>query len=483
VERRHLLHALVSTVGHLLLVDIESGQVQEIESHRPEYFGISWFRGSSQVVLSHSGLDNAILVDQSSVLRSEEGFLSQGSETTPKFLSAPHQIVCANDGRVVVTNTGRNRIQVVSFSQPGHYQEAGLSEARWDRLGPQGPYGDHLNSVFIKDDRLYVIAHGWTKGSSLITFSYPSLVIDNVEPIPGRTGLHNVFVDASGEKIACHSGSGAVMEISSGEILWTAGSPVYTRGLAATDELLLVGESQKAEAQERKSSTSGLWLLDRRTWRPVDYIFLGRYGDVHDVRLVDRPDEAHHGFPLQDWQSLASREGTNSVRSRRLAASEAFAASIRKWERYRVVLGSATAVGEGWRSCHSNDLNLAILADPDARTVAFEYELSTGPADSHVSAIFGYRGAPHDQDMCALLLARVGSGASLELWTNRDSIWLRDPSFAVSGLPVAGSLRLELRDSSAHLFVNDVESSAVALEDRSGSLGIRWLGSRVRPVD
>ncbi len=55
------MKAVVSTPLYLLLVDIETHQVELIESDRPEYYGISWVPGSSELVLGHSGVDNATL--------------------------------------------------------------------------------------------------------------------------------------------------------------------------------------------------------------------------------------------------------------------------------------------------------------------------------------------------------------------------------------------------------------------------------------
>lgn len=52
------MKALVATVNYLLLVDLQTGAVNIIESNRPEYYGISWFEGSDSLVLSHSGLSN-----------------------------------------------------------------------------------------------------------------------------------------------------------------------------------------------------------------------------------------------------------------------------------------------------------------------------------------------------------------------------------------------------------------------------------------
>ena len=94
-------YALVATTSWLLLVDLKSKQVQPVEKERPEYYGISWFPGDKELVLSHSGLDNASLVDIAAYAQSETGWLSKGGLSSRTFLSQPHQILCAPDGKVI----------------------------------------------------------------------------------------------------------------------------------------------------------------------------------------------------------------------------------------------------------------------------------------------------------------------------------------------------------------------------------------------
>ena len=82
--------------------------MEVVENHRPEYYGISWMLGSSELILSHSGVNNADLVDLASYATSEVGWLSRGEWRTEPFLSAAlTSFSRAPDGRVLVTNTGR----------------------------------------------------------------------------------------------------------------------------------------------------------------------------------------------------------------------------------------------------------------------------------------------------------------------------------------------------------------------------------------
>ncbi len=121
-------YAVVATIQYILLVDLTTKQVVPLVKHRPEYYGISWFRNAASLVLSHSRIDNATLLDLRSYVHSEVGIISLGENESAPFLSAPHQILCAPDGRVICTNTGRNAITVFDPQQPTYFQEFKLSD-------------------------------------------------------------------------------------------------------------------------------------------------------------------------------------------------------------------------------------------------------------------------------------------------------------------------------------------------------------------
>lgn len=482
-------YALVATVGYLLLVDLESRRIMPLENHRPEYYGISWFAGESELVLSHSGVDNSSLVDVASYAQSEQGWLSKGPLESRRFLSAPHQILCAPDGRVVSSNTGRNVVSVVDLNRPGVFQEAGISANRWDRLALDQIVGDHLNSVFLRGAELYVIAHGHNKGSKLAVFSYPDLDLISVTPLGARTGLHNIWVTSEGQRISCHSEVGALIDIDSAKPLWESGVPVYTRGLAATTDHVLVGESQKTGRDLRRGSLSGLWILDRKNWRAVDYLCLGPYGAVNEVRVVDVPDEAHHGVPLGGFQALQDSGMWEAMSRDRLEAAHAVRSGKVTWQSYQLVLGSPQTLKDGGKRAGSENLCLMVLQAPghSATTQRFAYALEGGQA-SHVSAVLGYGGQGGDTHMAAVLLQSAGpNSAALSVWRHNGSSWAQLPKIAVLGLPMAGELQVNTTRSRATVLVGGkellrLEAPMLGLERCDEGVGIRWIGATVKPL-
>lgn len=480
-------YTVVATTGWLLLVDLQTRQVQPLEYKRPEYYGISWFPDGRELVLSHSGLDNAELIDIAAYAQSERGWLSHGQVCSREFLSQPHQIICAPDGRVVCSNTGRNVVSVFGFSSPNMLQESGISSARWDRLALDQITGDHLNSVFLKDERLYVIAHAHTKGSKLATFAYPSLELIDIEPLGTRTGFHNIWVTSEGQRISCHSESGSLIDLDEQQPLWESGSAMYTRGLAASAQYVLVGESQKTGRDLRRSSMSGIWILDRRTWQAVDYICLGPYGAVNEVRILDVPDEAHHGHTFSGLESLLSKNAFVDLSTQRLHAANTVSQGRHIWAGYESIFGSPEGLADGSKKTPTDQLCLAIRKAPTDNPLVFSYSIEPQPG-AHVSAVIGYKGKGADSHMAALLVQPAGTSASLSVWINDGQGWSHLSDIQAHNLPQSGTLQLSTSSQEATLSIDSIQlislsAATLGLERCDQGLGIRWTGASVRPSE
>ncbi|MBV4459408.1 hypothetical protein KVG96_15750 [Pseudomonas sp. COR58] len=466
-------------------MDLHTRKVTPIENERPEYYGVSWFPGGKDLVLSHSGLDNLTLTDIQGYANSEVGYLSHGAHSTQPFLSQPHQILCASDGRVVCTNTGRNAISVIDLNKPGHFQEKRLTSVRWDRLSLEEITGDHLNSVFEKDGRLYVIAHGHHNGSVLAVLTYPELEVVSLDPVEQRTGLHNIWVSDEGQKIACHSSIGSLVDLDSNEVLWQAGSPIYARGLAVSSDVMLVGESQMTGRESRRSSMSGLWVLERSTLKPLDYLSLGPYGAVNEVRLLNVKDFAHHGHVFSSVCELLEKDLYARNSQERLASFHRHRKSQDAWKGWELVFGAPVPLESGEREAKPGQLCLLKQREVAAgaeRRMSFSYSMDQSSLDAHVAVVI-YKGIGDDTDMNALLIQPASATeARLVLWTQDGTQWAPESDIVVPGLPLSGDLNVVANDRGLEIYLNTkllLSIEADRLPYLSGSLGVRWIGSTI----
>ncbi|WHX50955.1 hypothetical protein QNH46_10075 [Paenibacillus woosongensis] len=74
-----------------------------------------------------------------------------------------------------------------------------------------------------------------------------------------------------GQKISCDSNKGTLIDLDEKTPLWVSGAPIFTRGLAAHGNYVVVGESQQTGRDLRRSSMSGLWIVDRNQWKTIDH--------------------------------------------------------------------------------------------------------------------------------------------------------------------------------------------------------------------
>ena len=314
--------------------------------------------------MSHSRLDNGELVDVASYSGSESGTISCGNIETGSFLSQPHQILCASGGRVVCTNTGRNSIVAIDLHRPGQFHEFRLSAQRWDRLERSNASGDHLNSLFERNGSLFVLTHRHRQGSFVAELSYPEMELRSSYATTGRTGLRNLWITHDGRHVSCHSDAGTIVDLRTESVLWDSGTPAYTRGIAATRDLILVGETQISGRDDRRRSQSGLWVLDRHRWEAIDYLPLGPFGAVHEVHLLDEAGEAHHGLTFAGVDALRQHDARRAVTSDRLASAATARNLLESWAGYATVLGRAVPDANGRRRVAPEELAIAIERHP-----------------------------------------------------------------------------------------------------------------------
>ena len=229
-----------------------------------------------------------------------------------------------------------------------------------------------------------------------------------------------------------------------------------------------------------------MWVVDRDRWTAIDYIPLGPYGEVHEVRLLDVADEAHHGIPYAGLEALRQTDDRVDLTRERLtlAATARHAASL--WQGFRIVYGRGLADGNGRRIAADDEVCLAL--DEGSQSECFlEFDFSMTTDLSHVAFVIGYDGSGADRNMVALLLQPSERGASMSVFRHDGTEWTQEETVTLpadKGSKLAGTLRLDRTDAGASVAI-DGDTALVVAADRlpPGPIGIRWCGATVRPVD
>lgn len=496
------MKALVATLNHILHVDLKTHAVNVLEMHRGDYYGISWWEGSEHPVLGHSVLRGENLYTIEDYASSEVGYLSFGpNKFSPAFLSNPHQILCASNGWIVTTNTGRNRVTIYDPSS-GFYKDLRVNNILWDRMGVDNLCGEHFNSVFIKNNRLFVLAHGFHKYAYVLEYSFPDCELIEKHLIKHRTGLHNIWVDDAGNMITCHSASGELLEVKSNEVLWH-GSAFYSRGLAVSSDLIILGDTQIAMREDRKHSQCGMWLIDRKLMKAIDYIALGPYGSCHDIRLLDVPDEAHHNIPFKNPEKLIflDQEQVDSIPGNK---DSEFLASRRKNKlnyllnythqsfiaQFNFIIGNLD-INEGWLTPRNEQIHQRTVIAVMKRQPTHDYHLSLDYAffdsptltEQHLSLITGYKGSGDKNMLAVFLHYTANKECYLYLIKNNDGVWEAPDLLFETALNRQGKLEIIRQGNELLITCNDTQSRRIVdINDLEGEVGIRCQGSHFKNV-
>ncbi len=467
---------LVATPNYLLRYDTTQRQTFVVESKHPEYYGISWFAGDNRLCLSHSGLDNGSLSSTSSYALSEVGYLSVAQNHSWQCLSAPHQLLCLDDGTVAVTNTGRNCLTIIRPDSwfIRHHRVGG---SLWDRLSQADVGGYHLNSLTRNGEFLYVLAHNFDKGSFTLKVSCVDFhVIDILSH--QSTGVHNLWFLSEKVLVGCDTMQNSLVNLLDGTTLWRSSDPTgMTRGLAATKDMIFVGASTNGARRERRYGETGIWALDAGSFRTADYHALGHLGGVHEVRVMDELDLCHPQGPLEFTPYLAGTPLGSFLSQRKLHAETVRQALEARW---RIVAGSLTE-SDGLLACSGEEQCLAVLRDSECADFRLSGVLDVSQPDAQTCALVGRYSGPADTNMVAAILSREATGRCvIGIWQEAGAGWIclasRVVARACSAVEFSadGPRLMVAYDGTSRLEVNTNPVATV------GAVGLRGVKSTLR---
>jgi glycosyltransferase involved in cell wall biosynthesis len=486
---------LVASGTRLYLVDPRRRSVEVLKETDSNLYGVSWFADGQELChgnhgprIHPRGLDEHI--------HSEHGWVTVGERRSAGILASPHQLVCADD-LVIATNTGRNCLTLFRRDDL-FYRHHWLDDVRWDRLGTEYSCGSHFNSVVVRGDRLYVLAHNFDRGSYMLELTWPGLQPVRHVPIAAKWA-HNLWVRADGSILTCDSRHCRLVEVFSGETVWHGDdAQAIPRGLAVREGTVFIGMSAFLDPDFRPDSSGGIWVVDEADWKTREFIELPASGPVYEIRVVEG-DECHHGAPLRcplipDEAATAAYHAAARGRSKPEAhallgtgpcTSLPFQADWPNADHEPLEAPWAVAFGQ-MRAIHGalrtslKSLSLAYLEGVVERDVCVSAHLDVSHASTrYVGLLARYQG-PGDTGGYLGMLNHQHPNVSVDLWKNVGGGWELLATAPVA--QQAGVLSLQVRGSTLCLFFEGELYLRVEDDDitGAGSVGIRSFGGRVR---
>jgi hypothetical protein len=464
------LQAIVSTLNYLLLINLKKQTCKILEGHRGRYYGISW-DANSTLILTHSSHNK----------NGTQGYLSFGNQAKLIELSNPHQTLWLPDNKIAIANTGKNCLTLFDPSS-NEYKDHYFNEVTADHNAAGETCGDHFNSLFYKNDRLFVLAHHFYKTSYVLELAYPSCEILKKQEVMFRSGMRNIWVDENNNIFSSHSESGSLIEITSGNTLWNNGTPrLYQKGLAVTKDYFIVGDGQRGTYEERMRMQTAVWLIDKKNYSSVDYIPFGPFGQIQEIRIIDEPDFAHHGMIFNNKEYFKQEDYLTRCRRKKMNfANDPLAKFI-------YIAGCLRLNDEDWYTplnSNQKELTIAVARNQPSKNfmASLKYKFSDAQNEmQHLSLIVGYKGM-YDQNMMALFLHYVNrETCHLYLMKHIDNAW-QPPELLIEKINFEGDLKVKKRKNSLTIYCNQHKpiSKSFTPQELTGKIGIRCIGSQFK---
>ena len=281
---------LVSTSQHVLLLDTDQKTAYRVHSGKGLYYGLCIHNGRIVAACRNrqpSPDDSGRVEERGSLLFLDE-WLNVEQEVQPSFPLRDVHGIASVDEMIWVTCAFDNLVAIFN-----------LATQTWTKWYPASDPSarnqdvHHFNTIAKVGNRLALVAHNWGH-SHILFYRYPSLELSQACPLGVQA--HNVFA-VSGALATCSSAEGLLVSESG----WRHRTGGFPRGLAATDELRLVGVSQNTSRDSRSVANGVIRIFDNRWRYQSDYLLRG-VGMILDILPISLEGKALVG--LEPWTDL-----------------------------------------------------------------------------------------------------------------------------------------------------------------------------------
>jgi len=272
---------LVTTYNFAAVYDLESGSLSKIHEGAGKYFGVSWDSDTVYMGLGRRAFLGEKYGDNEKILCFNRQLQFTGELFNTNIgLTNVHQLL-VKDAILWMVNTGKNRIDTY------HLHDRKI-KYWYPHFFKRNKNYNHFNSIYIQDNRLYLLAHNDTNPSRVYIYRYPQLSL--LQKITLGTQAHNLLVDGDEIYICDSAGSKNVISSRNSAFHIEEG---YTRGIAASESHLFVGVSNKAERGRRQDGDCRIVIFNRKNKIPEKHITLKDAGNIYEIRILDAWDYAH----------------------------------------------------------------------------------------------------------------------------------------------------------------------------------------------
>lgn len=266
---------LISTSKAVLLFDLETQNLSLVHEGRGIYYGIT-------------KSEDAIIIGARNYKRHWLSFRDKKSEQ-PQLLFFNHSLELRNEVNFPVRALGLHQIYYANHQIFCTCSESNsvviYNDHNWSIWYPSSDKHsinkdiNHFNSIYVDDNFIYLLAHN-NGPSSLLRYCLKSKKL--IEQINIGVKAHNIFWH-KGEIATCSSGEGKIIS-QSNQFANVEGFP---RGVVASENWYYVGLSHKTNRANRANTQSFIEVFDKETWKRLDRISLGTFGQVTDLFLIN----------------------------------------------------------------------------------------------------------------------------------------------------------------------------------------------------
>ena len=281
---------IASTTTHILRLDLLNKTLEDITTKkRPRYayYGVTWSHDHLYVVDSEDqqAADCVRVYDKQFFL----------VDTITCDLLNTHQIQYF-DGALYIADTSHDTCKLYNVNDESVIALCLPSDS-------DHPVGTlHHNSVYIKDENLYLLCHGRRFGSMTCHLDLNTHEI--LDMIHCGQQAHNVC-EIDGKLVMNSSGESKLIDTDN-TLYYETIPGRYLRGLAVTNDYIFVGESRFTLNRDERTRVDGgdarcyIAVLDRTTHELLGKIRVPDAG-IYEIRVLSENDYAHSSISNEFW--------------------------------------------------------------------------------------------------------------------------------------------------------------------------------------